>query len=452
MDLRRGLVVGLCAVLGAGASFAVGSCGDDDRGGVEVQGGTGTTGTAGTGTAPKYRRHHRHRPGRARARDGSGGRLRPRPDRRAGEGDPRSWTPRSTRATWPRAKKAYAAGRPYYERIEPLVVLFPELDGKIDAREDDFAKKAADPTWTGFHPIERKLWKERRIDARTRDLAAGLVRDSKRLDALMRRAEVTPEVVIPGVAELVDEVEESKITGEEERYSKLDIPTFIANLEGSKAFYETLEPLVEDADEGLASDIDDAFSERSPRSATSRARPMTSSRPSQQEGDQAEHRGTRRAARAGAGDARREVVTELSRRRFLQGAAGGGAAVAAGALGVAALKDDAEASSDGLVEWRGVRQAGIVTPRTDYGFVAAYDVVDDNLPRLLRDLTARIDELTQGWPDRLDDIDNSSLPPSDTGELGYDKRNDGRLTITLGLGASLFDRRFGAAAASARPR
>ena len=31
-------------------------------------------------------------------------------------------------------------------------------------------------------------------------------------------------MVIPGTAELVDEVEESKITGEEERYSKLDLP------------------------------------------------------------------------------------------------------------------------------------------------------------------------------------------------------------------------------------
>ena len=111
-------------------------------------------------------------------------------------------------------------------------------------------------------------------------------------------------------------------------------------------------------------------------------------------------------------------MTELSRRRFLQGAAGGGAAVAAGALGVAALKDDAEASSDGLVEWRGVRQAGIVTPRTDYGFVAAYDVVDDDLPRLLRDLTARIDELTQGWPDRLDDIDNAVAAALGHGRAG----------------------------------
>ena len=96
-----------------------------------------------------------------------------------------------------------------------------------------------------------------------------------------------------------------------------------------------------------------------------------------------------------------------------------------------------------LVDWRGARQAGVVTPRTDYGFVAAYDVVDDDLPRLLRDITARIEELTQGWPDRLDDVAQASLPPSDTGELGYDKREDGRLTITVGFGASLFDGRFG---------
>ena len=65
----------------------------------------------------------------------------------------------------PQAKNAYAAGRPYYERIEPLVALFPELDGKIDAREDDFPKKAEDPTWTGFHPIERELWHDGEIDA-----------------------------------------------------------------------------------------------------------------------------------------------------------------------------------------------------------------------------------------------------------------------------------------------
>ena len=157
------------------------------------------------------------------------------------------------------AKKAYEAGRPFYERIEPLVVLFPELDGKIDAREDDFPKKAEDPKWTGFHPIERDLWKDEQITADTKKLAAGLVTDSERLNTLMQKAVVKPEVVIPGTAELIDEVEESKITGEEERYSKLDLPTFVANLDGAKAFYATLAPLVKAKDATLDQQIDDAF-------------------------------------------------------------------------------------------------------------------------------------------------------------------------------------------------
>jgi hypothetical protein len=41
-------------VLGAGAGAAVGGCGDDDRGSVDVEGGTtGTMGTVGTTTTPQ---------------------------------------------------------------------------------------------------------------------------------------------------------------------------------------------------------------------------------------------------------------------------------------------------------------------------------------------------------------------------------------------------------------
>ena len=65
--------------------------------------------------------------------------------------------------------------------------------------------------------------------------------------------------MIPGTAELVDEVEESKITGEEERYSKLDLPTFVANLEGAREFFEALAPIVEQKDPDLEDEIDDAF-------------------------------------------------------------------------------------------------------------------------------------------------------------------------------------------------
>ena len=120
--------------------------------------------------------------------------------------------------------------------------------------------------------------------------------------------------------------------------------------------------------------------------------------------------------------------------------------MAAGAFGVSRLTDADEARGQGgLLSWKGPRQAGIVTERTPYGMIAAFDVVTDDLALLMRDLTARVAELTQGWPDRLDDLTNAALPPSDTGELGYDRRDDGRLTITIGFGDSLFDDRFGLA-------
>ncbi|HEU0023948.1 MAG TPA: EfeM/EfeO family lipoprotein [Thermoleophilaceae bacterium] len=256
---RQWLAVIAAAVIGGGAAMLVASCGEDDEGGVKIEGGTtGTTGTGGTNTAPVTVDTN------ATSAEGLEEAMTAVASYARGETAELVVATAALQSaidsgSIPGAKKAYAAGRPYYERIEPLVALFPELDGKIDAREDDFPKQAKDPTWTGFHPIERALWHDGRITARTRALAAGLVRDSKRLDELMADAEVTPEVVIPGTAELVDEVEESKITGEEERYSKLDLPTFLANLEGAREFYDALAPLVQTEDAELADEIDDAF-------------------------------------------------------------------------------------------------------------------------------------------------------------------------------------------------
>jgi len=136
-------------------------------------------------------------------------------------------------------------------------------------------------------------------------------------------------------------------------------------------------------------------------------------------------------------------VTAVSRRGFLTGGAAAGAGLAAGGLAWGPWGGDAQAG-DGLVEWTGRHQAGITSARTPYAIAAALDVLEGtDLPLLLRDLTGRIAELTQGWPDRLDPAGNAALPPSDTGELGLERRDDGRLTMTLAFGASLFDGRFG---------
>ena len=56
------------------------------------------------------------------------------------------------------AQRLYAPARAHYERIEPIAELFDDLDKAMDARVDDFEKKEADPTWTGFHRLEHALW------------------------------------------------------------------------------------------------------------------------------------------------------------------------------------------------------------------------------------------------------------------------------------------------------
>lgn len=90
----------------------------------------------------------------------------------------------------------------------------------------------------------------------------------------------------------------------------------------------------------------------------------------------------------------------------------------------------------------GEHQAGIVTPHQPFGIIAAFDVTANNRENLMdyfRTLTHRIEFLTQGG--ELIDGDYK-LPPSGSGLLGKVLPPDG-LTITVSVGASLFDQRFG---------
>lgn len=102
------------------------------------------------------------------------------------------------------------------------------------------------------------------------------------------------------------------------------------------------------------------------------------------------------------------------------------------------------ATSGQAIPWLGTHQAGIVTPRPVAGMMASFFVLADNrkdLERLFRILTQRIAFLTQGG--KVAEL-NPKFPPADSGILGPDIKPNG-LTITLSVGASLFDERFGLA-------
>ena len=130
----------------------------------------------------------------------------------------------------------------------------------------------------------------------------------------------------------------------------------------------------------------------------------------------------------------------------------GGAALAGGAVaGLSGCTDKAaQPGASDRVPFYGAHQAGIATPAQARLAFAAYDLtvngtVEENraaLRLLLTNWTAAAAAMTEGRTVPGDN-DNLQAPPADTGEAyGAPPAN---LTITFGVGPSLFDGRFGLA-------
>ncbi|WP_344314699.1 iron uptake transporter deferrochelatase/peroxidase subunit [Fodinicola feengrottensis] len=137
----------------------------------------------------------------------------------------------------------------------------------------------------------------------------------------------------------------------------------------------------------------------------------------------------------------------VSRRRFLQGAGAGVAGTAlTGGLLAAGAQADAQAATvptvGEVVPFHGPHQAGVFTPHQRSAGFAAFDVTAPNraaVVDLFRTLTERARFLTVGGTPA--DLGIGS-PPSDSAILGPQVPADG-LTVTVSVGASLFDSRFG---------
>jgi high-affinity iron transporter len=152
------------------------------------------------------------------------------------------------------ARRAYATARVPYERVEPVAESFGDLDSRIDARANDVPKSQ----WTGFHPIERMLWVQNTTKG-TKALADGLVANSRRLQVLVHGVKLEAAQVGNGANELLGEVSKSKITGEEERYSHLDLLDFQANVEGARAAFDAIRPALASKDADLVQEIERRF-------------------------------------------------------------------------------------------------------------------------------------------------------------------------------------------------
>ncbi|NUR26430.1 MAG: EfeM/EfeO family lipoprotein [Catenulispora sp.] len=156
------------------------------------------------------------------------------------------------------AQKAYMKARPYYEKIEPVAESFEvgseDLDEALDARADDVAPSE----WAGFHRIEKGLFQDENL-AGLALYGDALVVNVQKLQGLTKALEYQPFELANGAQELLDEVSRTKVTGEEERYSHIDLLDFQSNVEGSEQAFADLKPALQKIDPALTGAIADAF-------------------------------------------------------------------------------------------------------------------------------------------------------------------------------------------------
>lgn len=165
------------------------------------------------------------------------------------------------------ARAQYAPARMFYERIEPTAEAFGDLDPALDEREADY-QEADDKDareWTGWHAIEKDLWRVDGFEGYNSEQAASLadklVEDTQRLydEVYSEDFSVSLDDISNGAIGLLEEVATSKITGEEEAFSHTDLWDFQANVEGAKVAYGNVENIAIAKDPELAENISAAF-------------------------------------------------------------------------------------------------------------------------------------------------------------------------------------------------
>ncbi|RLV47481.1 EfeM/EfeO family lipoprotein [Nocardioides mangrovicus] len=165
------------------------------------------------------------------------------------------------------AKKDYALARPFYERIESDVDGFVEpgfkatdnagnLDYLIDMRASNLDPKVG---WHGLHAIERDLFARGAITAKTKQYSTELVTNVAKLTDVVGSLDYKPEDLANGAAGLLEEVQTNKISGEEEKYSHIDLVDFAGNVEGAEQAFAYLEPGLEKIDPTLTANVKTQF-------------------------------------------------------------------------------------------------------------------------------------------------------------------------------------------------
>ena len=342
-----------------------------------------------------------------------------------------------------RARELYAPTRWYWESIEPVAESFGDLDPRLDLREADLEEGQK---WTGWHRIEKDLWPPRDYaplsQKQRQQLAEQLVADTE---------ELAERVDTPRTRDRPDRQRRQGVAGrgghrEGDRRGGVLVTHGLVRLRrqcrGAKVMVSAVRPILQDKDPELLATLDRRFDTLQGLLDQYReGRRVRVVHPTHSRAGEGVGGGGGRSGRAVvAGDFGGDRVS-VSRRGFL-GLAGAGVVVAGAGVAVGRAAPTAAAATD-TYPFYGPHQAGILTPAQDRLHFATFDLTTDrrtDLIELLRRWTEAAARMTRGesagtYGPMSGPYD---APPDDTGEaFGLPAAG---LTITVGFGASLFDR------------
>jgi len=157
------------------------------------------------------------------------------------------------------AQALYVPAREAYQRLAAASQRLAELDNAINARADYFEKREQDPSFSGFHRLEYSLFQQRSLDGLA-PLAQRLVNDVSSLKQQLLAQSLPPEQLVSIVVRNLNSLANVRaVSGEEERYSHIDLNGFAANLDAARKVVDLMRPLLSKSAADLLPNIDTAL-------------------------------------------------------------------------------------------------------------------------------------------------------------------------------------------------
>ncbi|SUD44538.1 periplasmic iron transport protein EfeO [Pseudomonas fluorescens] len=157
------------------------------------------------------------------------------------------------------AQALYLPAREAYQRLAPAAQRLAELDNAINARADYFENREQDPAFSGFHRLEYGLFEQHTLGDLT-PIAQRLLADVTTLKQQLLAQSLPPEQLVSILVRNLNSLADVRAaSGEEERYSHLDLNGFAANLTVTRKVVDLMRPLLTKSAADLLPGIDSAI-------------------------------------------------------------------------------------------------------------------------------------------------------------------------------------------------